>query len=137
MDVGPVELVVLSFPGERADPEVVAALAEVVARGDVTLLDLTFISRGVDGQVRVVDVDDDLDAVGLAALPLDPRALVSEEDLEVVGESLPPGTSAAVIVYEESWARRVAAAVRNAGGEVELHVQLPRDVLEAALAAAG
>lgn len=136
MDVGPVELVVLSFPGERADAKVVASINEVVSHGDATVIDLTFISRGVDGAVRRVDVDEDLTAVGLADLQLVARALVNEEDIEVIGEALPPGTSVAVIVTRRRGARRVASAVRAAGGEVELHAQVPRDVVEAAFAAA-
>jgi len=55
---------------------------------------------------------------------------------EVIRDSLEPGASAAIIVYEESWARGVASAVRKAGGEVALHVQVPRDAVDAAVAAA-
>lgn len=136
MDIGPVELIVLTFPGERADPAVVDAIAEVVSRGYVTVLDLVFLSRLQDGQIRVTDVDQDLDAVGLESLRIVGQALVSEDDMELVRDALEPGTSAAVIVYEESWARRVAGTVRAAGGEVALHLQLPRETVEAAIDAA-
>jgi hypothetical protein len=136
MDIGPVELIVLTFPGERADPAAVKAVEDVVAQGYVTVLDLVFMSRLHDGQIRITDVDQNLDDTGLGALRVTGRALVSEDDMELVRDSLEPGTSAAVIVYEESWARGVAAAVRAAGGEVALHVQLPRDTVEAAIAAA-
>ena len=136
MDIGPVELVVLSFPGEQADSGVVEAVMDVVSKGYVTILDMTFVSRLQDGQIRIVDIDDDLDPTGLSPLRVEGRALLNDEDVGVIGESLLPGTSAAVIVYEESWARQVAAAVRDAGGEVELHLQLPRDTVEAAVVAA-
>ena len=134
MELGPVELVVLTFPGERADPDVVAAVAKVVSQGYV--LDLVFISRLQDGQIRITDVDENLDDIGFGSLEIKAQTLVNEDDMEVIRDSLEPGTSAAIIVYEESWARGVASAVRKAGGEVALHVQVPRDAVDAAVAAA-
>ena len=136
MDMGPVELIVLSFPGEQVDPAVVGEVMDVVSKGYVTILDMIFVSRLQDGQTRVVDIDEDLDPTGLSPLRVDGRALLNDEDMDLIREAVPPGTSAAVIVYEESWARRVAGAVRDAGGQVELHLQLPRDTVEAAVAAA-
>lgn len=136
MDVGPVELIVLTFPGERADPQVVAALSDVVGRGYVTILDLVFLSRLESGEIRVTDVDESLDGVGFGTLEINAQALVNEDDLEVVRDSLDPGTSAAIIVYEETWARNIAGAVRAAGGEVALLVQVPHEDVVSAIAAA-
>jgi hypothetical protein len=136
MNVGPVELIVLVFPSERADPEVVNAISDVVAQGDATILDLVFLTRTTDGHIRVTDVDENLDDVGLGTLEVNAQALVSEDDLDVVRDALEPGSSAAVIVYEHSWARRVAGAVEDAGGQVALHVRIPRETVEAAIAAA-
>jgi hypothetical protein len=62
--------------------------------------------------------------------------MTSEEDLAIVREAMEPGTSAAVIVFEHTWARRVAAALADAGGQVALHVRIPRDTAEAAMAVA-
>jgi hypothetical protein len=133
MTVGPVELIVLSFPNERADPAVIASVREVVASGFVTVLDLVFLSKSVDGELRVVDVSEGLDEHGLAVLEVQGQALISDDDLELATDGLEPGTSAVVIVYENSWARRVSGAVADAGGELTLHVRIPRDVVEAAL----
>lgn len=134
--LGPVELVVLAFPGTRIDESVVAELQAVVRDGLVTVLDLVYLAKDGDGAVTQVDVDENLAGVGLAGLTLDARALISEDDLAGVAETLEPGTSAAVIVYEETWARRLGASVRGHGGQVALHVQVPRDVLLAAAGAA-
>ncbi|ORI23600.1 DUF6325 family protein [Rhodococcus sp. 1168] len=135
-DVGPVGLLVMTFPGDRANPKVVEALQSVIAQGSVSLLDLVFIGRRPDGTYRQVDVDEKLEDVGLEILSLEAKALISDEDLDVVRESLEPGTSAAVLVYEQTWARTFANAARTAGGEVALHVQIPRETVEIALAAA-
>jgi hypothetical protein len=89
-----------------------------------------------NGQIRITDVDENLDETGFGSLEIKAQTLVNEDDMEVIRDSLEPGTSAAIIVYEESWARGVASAVRKAGGEVALHVQVPRDAVDAAVAVA-
>jgi hypothetical protein len=136
MPVGPVELLVLSFPTEYADPGVIAAMQEVVAGGFITVLDLVFLSRSAGGEIREVDVTESLDDVGLGILEIGDQALISEDDLDLARDTLDPGHSAAVIVYENSWARTVSGAIADAGGELTLHVRIPRDVVEAALEAA-
>ena len=128
-DIGPVELVVLAFPGATADPATVAALQDVVGRGYVTLLDLVYIAKDAAGNLIEIDIDEDLTGTGLADLAVEAQHWISDDDLNVVRESLEPGTSAAIIVYEESWARRIATAVSAAGGEVALHIQVPRDAV--------
>lgn len=134
-NLGPVELVVLTFPGARVGPAARSALQEVIDRGYVTILDLIFLRMDADGAIRQVEIDEPLEEVGLDGLTVDARGLVSDEDLEVVRADMRPGTSALVVVYEQTWARALAGSVRAAGGEVALHVQVPRDVVEAAAVA--
>jgi len=136
MDVGPVELIVLQFPGQRADPGVTGVLADVVSRGYAAVLDLVFVARAPDGSLRVTDAGDSLDAVGLGALAPGARPLISRDDLDLVRDSLRPGTSAALIAYEHRWPQRLAVAARDAGGQLALHVQVPRDAVAAAVTAA-
>jgi hypothetical protein len=136
MDVGPVELIALVFPGERADPTVAREFSDLVAQGKITVLDLVHLTRTMDGQVEVIDVNESLDDVGFGELEVVSQALISEDDLDLVRDALDPGTSAAIVVYEHTWARRVAGAVGDAGGQVALHVQVPRKTVEAAIAAA-
>ena len=136
MDVGPVELIVLQFPGQRADPAMAGVLADVVSRGYAAVLDLVFVALTPDGSLRVTDAGDNLDSVGLGALQPGAHPLISRDDLDLIRDSLAPGTSAAVIVYEHRWPQRLAAAARDAGGQLALHVQVPRDAVAAAGAAA-
>ncbi|MFB7718831.1 DUF6325 family protein [Nocardia sp. NPDC056100] len=131
---GPVELVVLTFPGTRVDAAVRAALSEVVDRGYVTVLDLIYLSKDLDGSLTEVEIDEPLEELGLAGVSVDVREVISDDDLDLVRDTLRPGTSAVVVVYEQSWARGLADAVTAAGGEVTLHVQVPHDTIEAALA---
>jgi Family of unknown function (DUF6325)/Short C-terminal domain len=126
VDFEPVQLLVLGFPGERADPAVAGILAEAVSRGYVTVLDLAFLTRTPDGLIRVTGVDANLDRVGLGSLEIRAQALISEDHLGVLRDSLKPGTSAAVIAYEHNLARRLSGAAREAGGAVILHGQVDR-----------
>ncbi|MFD4461211.1 DUF6325 family protein [Nocardia sp. NPDC058480] len=134
--LGPVEFLVLAFPGTDIDKSVSGALADVVAKGTVTLLDLIVLSMDEAGTITEREIDDDISAVGLTGLTAADIDLVSDDDLDVVRASMEPGTTAVVIVFEETWATRLAAAVRAADGEVALHVQVPRDAVDAALALA-
>jgi Family of unknown function (DUF6325) len=136
MDVGPVELMVLQFPRQQADPAVVGVLADVVSRGYAAVLDLVFVALTPDGSLRVTDAHDNLHSVGLGGLQPGAQPLISRDDLDLMRDSLRPGTSAAVIAYEHRWPQRLAAAARDAGGQLALHVQVPRDALAAAVAAA-
>ncbi|WP_336083000.1 DUF6325 family protein [Nocardia sp. SSK8] len=134
--LGPVEFVVLTFPGTTVDAAVVDALAEVVGNGTVTVLDLIVLSMDDAGAITELEIDDDLEPVGLTGLTAADIDLVSDADLDVVRASMAPNSTAVVVVFEETWASRLAAAVRGADGEVALHVQVPRDAVEAAVAAA-
>ncbi|MFC9894552.1 DUF6325 family protein [Nocardia sp. NPDC127579] len=131
---GPVELVVLTFPGTRVDSGVRAALGEVVDRGYVTVLDLIYLSKDADGSLTEIEMDEPLEQIGLAGLRIDARDLVSVDDLEIVRDTMRPGTSVIVVVYEQTWARGMTDAVSRGGGEVTLHIQVPRESMDAALA---
>jgi uncharacterized membrane protein len=84
MDIGPVELIVLTFPGERADRAVAEALAEVVSREYATVLDVVFLTRTADGLIRILDADENLDEIGLGSLKVTAHTLIGEDDLDVV-----------------------------------------------------
>lgn len=132
---GPVALLALSFPTHRVDAAVVESVAEVVERRDARVLDLVVVLRDDDGSVRVADVDDRLAEHGLTRLAPEAGLLMSDDDVDAIADTLRPGEAAVLIAYENVWAARVAAAVRECGGDVALHVHIPVDVVRAALAA--
>jgi uncharacterized protein DUF6325/putative oligomerization/nucleic acid binding protein len=118
MDIGPVELIVLVFPGEGADPAVTEVLTEVTSGGHITVLDLAVLTRTPDGLVRTTDVHDNLDDIGFGSLVITPQPVITQDDLDVVRASLELGKSAAVVAFEHSWAQRLAVAAEGAGGAV-------------------
>ena len=118
MDIGPVELIVLVFPGEGADPAVAEVLTEVTSGGHITVLDLAVLTRSPDGLVRTADVHENLDDVGFGSLVITAQPVITQDDLDTVRASLEPGKSAAIMAFEHSWARRLAVAAEGAGGAV-------------------
>jgi hypothetical protein len=135
MTLGPVEYVVVAFPGNKFTGNIAPALADLVEAGTIRIMDLAFVTKDADGAVvgfELTDLDDDEARVfdGFGGDGLD---LISAEDLAAVGEELEPNSSAAMLVWENTWATKFAEALREADGELLDHDRIPHEVLEAAL----
>jgi len=135
--LGPVELAVLEFPGSQLKGEIVPALAELVDSGIVRILDLVFVTKNDDGSVDAVELADlgDDEAAAFDDLDGEVNGLLSDSDLELAAEVLDAGSSAALIVWENTWARRLVTAIGNAGGRLVAHDRLDAETVQAALAA--
>jgi hypothetical protein len=129
---GPVEYLVVAFEGNQFRGEIVPALTELLDQGLIRILDLAVISKGPDGGVLLLEAGELQDEVGhaLAELEGEHEALLSEADLLLAAEDLPPNTTAAAMLFENVWAGRFAQAVRNANGEVLMNVRIPNSVVE-------
>jgi hypothetical protein len=135
---GPVDLVLLGFPGNQFTGEIAPALRDLVSSGTVRILDLVFITKDADGNVAGVELSD----LGEAAAAFDGvdgeiNELLTDEDIEAAGEELDPDSSAALLMFENTWAGRLATAIREANGEVVAYERIPRDALEEFLGAIG
>lgn len=133
--MGPVDVAVIRFKGSRFNGDVAPSLLDLQDAGTIRILDLAFVSRDSDGSVvatEVVDTEFASTFLGLTSRQLD---LLSEEDLDKVGDGLDPGDSALVLVWEHAWARRFGDAVRGSHGEVRSWERIPRDVVATAMAA--
>jgi uncharacterized membrane protein len=133
---GPVDLVLLGFPGNQFTGEIAPALRDLVSSGTVRILDLVFITKDADGNVAGVELSDLGDA-GAAFEDVDGEIneLLTDEDIEAAGEELAPNSSAALLMFENTWAGRLATAIREANGEVVAYERIPRDALEEFLGA--
>jgi uncharacterized membrane protein len=137
VDLGPVELIVLEFPGNQFNGDVAPALAELVDQGTVRVIDLVFILKDADGDVEALELSGVEDAVRApfeALLDAD-DGLLSEEDVEDVADVLEPNSSALMILFEHRWADRFQDAVIASGGQLIGSLRIPADAVEAALAA--
>lgn len=136
-EMGPIDYVVIEWPGKQPSGEAAPLLVDLVDRGIIRILDLTFITKGEDGSVAGVEFSDVAGQVPeLEALDGASSGLVAEDDIAAAGEALEPGTSAALLVYENSWAGPFASAVRKGGGQLVANGRIPVQGLIAALDAA-
>ncbi len=133
-EIGPVDYAVVVFPSNDFKGEIAPALADLVAAGTIRLIDAAFISRDEKGEVFTFeltelapDVQEAFDALGIEV-----EGLFSEGELLAAGHDLEPNSSAALLVWENVWARNVAQAIRDAGGALVAFERVPHDVVQAA-----
>ena len=137
MGVGPVDVVVIGFPGNKFTGEIAPAIMELVDSGTIRVIDLQFVSKDVDGVVTTISIEDLDPELGPGFLAIDviqPGAL-GAEDAEELSDDLEPNTSALMIAFENTWAERFVDAVRGADGFVIDTIRIPADVVEAVITA--
>lgn len=133
-DMGPIDYVLVEWPGRQPRGEAAPALVDLVERGLIRILDLTFITKAEDGSVAGLEVKDlGGEVEELKVFEGASSGLLSDEDVEEAASALEPGTSAALLVYENRWAAPFASAVRRSGGQLVASGRIPVQAVLAAL----
>ena len=137
VELGPVDWIVVEFPGSRFNGEMAPALRDLVERDLVRVLDLLVLKKDADGTLEAFELSDlDPAEIGeLRSYEEELATLLSEEDVTAIGEAIEPGNSAAVLVWENSWAAPFASAVRRSGGQLVASGRIPIQALLAAIEA--
>ena len=130
-EMGPIDYVVLEWPGEQPSGEAVPLILDLVDRGIIRVLDIAFLGKDANGNVFAIEIPD-LDPA-FAAFVGASTGLIAAEDLQDAAEALEPGTSAAVLIWENLWAAPVAVALRRSGGQLVASGRIPVRQLIAAL----
>ncbi len=133
--IGPVDVAVIVFDSHDFTGDVAPALTELNDSGTVHIIDLAFVRKETDDSVSYVEVEDADVAREFERLNSDHFDLLSDEDLTEIAGDLEPGTSALVIVWENTWAGRLASAVRASHGRLVAQERIPRDTVVRAIAA--
>lgn len=133
--MGPVDVAVIVFDGDEFQADVAPALTELNDSGTVHVIDLAFVRKETDESVSYLEVEDAEVARAFERLDSEHLDLLSDEDLNEIAGGLSPGTSALVIVWENSWAGRLAAAVRASHGRLVAQERVPRETVLRAVAA--
>lgn len=137
--MGPVEYLIVEFPGNRFKGEIVPALEELTDNGTIRIIDLIFIRKDADGNMTSLELSDLANEEGAAFDDLDGEIndLLNEEDVTAAAEMLEPNSSAAMMVFENVWATRLRDAIVNADGRFVDSGRIPVAVVQAAMEAAG
>jgi hypothetical protein len=136
-ELGPVDWLVVEFPGSHFKGEIAPALDELVEAGTIRVLDLVLIKKDEDGSVGFFEISDldESELGGIVAYETELATLLAAEDVEAVAEAVEPGSSAALLVWENAWAAPFASAVRRAGGQLVATGRIPIQALLAAVEA--
>jgi uncharacterized membrane protein len=133
-EIGPVDYAIIAFPGNKFRGDVAPALADLVDAGTIRLIDVAFVGKSADGEVVAMelteldpDVQESLDRLGIEV-----QGLLNEDDLKDAADALEPNSSAALLVWENVWAREVTQALRDAGGVPLAFERIPHEVVQAA-----
>jgi len=136
-EMGPIDYILVEWTGRQPTGEAMPHLVDLVDRGLIRILDLAFIAKAEDGSVAGVEIADLGDAVAeFAIFEGAASGLLSDEDIDEAGGALEPGTSAALLVYENVWAAPFASAVRRSGAQLVASGRIPVQAVLAALDAA-
>jgi hypothetical protein len=130
--IGPVDILTVKFPTERPSVPLAPVLADLAQRGLIRVLDLAFVSKTAEGDVVALNLEDigpDL-VPDLAEVAVIAAGQIDDEDVDEVATFLEPGTSAALLVFENTWAAEFAEKLRASNGEIVDYGRLPREAAE-------
>ena len=135
MGIGPVDVVIIGFPGNKFTGRIAPALMELVDSGTIRVLDLLFVTKDAEGVTTTIDLADLDPETGPAFLEVTVHeaGALGPEDAEEVADDLEPNTSALLIAFENTWAARFVDACRAADAVLIDQIRIPADVAEAAL----
>lgn len=135
MAAGPVDYIVIAFPGNEFRGEIAPALRELIEQGTIDLIDFAFVHKDAAGNVSIVELEQEASHVFQAFESLSEKrgGIISNEDLLKVADALDADSSALMAVWENTWAARFAGAVLRAGGVVVDQDRIPAAAVQAAL----
>jgi hypothetical protein len=136
MAIGPVDVIIIGFPGNKFSGAIAPALMELVEARTIRVLDLLFVMKDADGAVATITIEDLDPEVGAAFASVEVLEAgdLGPEDAEEVADDLEPNSSALLIAFENSWAAKFAQACLDADGYVIDQVRIPVDVVQSVVA---
>jgi uncharacterized membrane protein len=133
MTLGPIEVVVLAFPGSRFNGEILPELQRLVDENIITVVDGLLATKDAEGRIVMSELSElgaDDDATALAGLLDQVESLISDEDVEELLAGLEPGSAAAVLVFEHTWSKGLREAIVGSGGLMTANFRVPGLVVQ-------
>jgi hypothetical protein len=137
--LGPISYLIVEFPGNKMTGEGMPILVDLVNHGVIRILDLTFVMRDLDGSIHALQLED-LDRDGSLDLTIFEGAssgLLDESDFADAASVIEPGSSAAILIFENRWATQFVQALQRGNAQLVAAGYIPQDTLLASLDATG
>jgi hypothetical protein len=132
--MGPIDYLVIAWPGRQPTGEAAPLLVDLVERGIIRVLDLIFITKAEDGSTAGIEISEvGQEVEEFKVFEGVSSGLLTDEDAAEAAEALDPGTSAALLLFENRWAAPFATAVRRSGGQLVASGRIPVQAVLAAL----
>jgi len=132
MAVGPVDVYIIGFPGNKFTGRIAPAIMELVENGTIRILDLLFVMKDADGTVTTLEVSDlDEEGAGFVGMDVTQPGALGPEDAEEVSDDLPADSAALLIAFENLWVGKVVEALRAADAVLIDQIRIPVEVVEA------
>jgi hypothetical protein len=136
---GPVDYVIVEFATANADGHMAQAVIDLIHQGIINVLDVAIVQKTSDDDFTEIDLEglvgDKLSGVApLAGLR---SGLIDASDLADAAGAVAPGTAAAVIVYENTWAVPFVNAAHRSGAQLVASGRISADALLASIDALG
>lgn len=138
MALGPIEVLVVAFPGNEFNGQIIPELERLVESDTIALIDGLFIRKDADGTVTFVEFEEEgggAEAMQLVELMNQVDSLISDEDVMEIADGLEPDSSAAMLVFENTWAKPFADAIVESNGVMVTNFRVPRAAVDEVLAA--
>ena len=132
MSLGPIELLVVKFPGNQFKGEIAPALNDLVEGGLIRVVDILFVHKDQDGEVTVLEINDldDDDFSRFDPVVSDITGMLTPDDAKWFSQGLENDSSGAIMLFENAWATRFRDALLNANGELVLNERIPKVVID-------
>ena len=138
LDLGPVDYFLVGFPpGAPLDGGALMQMAALVQQGVIQVLDALVIRKDADGTISGVNLAEMGPVADVVAFEGVRPGLLGDDDMAIAAEEMPPGSVAAFVLYENTWARGFVTAVHERGGVFLGSGRIGMDDLLAAIEAAG
>ena len=135
MSHGPVEVIMVGFPGNRFNGAIIPELRRLIDAGIISVIDGLVVSRDADGEVTFTELaESDGDAADLASLVGRAEDLLSDEDVLELAAGLGPNSTGAILIFEHAWAAGLRAAIEGSGGSLVADFRVPGPVVDDLLA---
>jgi len=132
-ELGPIDYIILEWPGRQPNGEIAPLILDLVDRGIIRILDVAFLAKDEDGTITALEVTGLPQDNPFIAFDGASSRMLDQHDLDAAAEALDPGTSAAILVWENRWAAPVAVAARRSGGQLGASGRIPVQAVLAAL----